>query len=1047
MNGIVAWWARNPVAANLLTIASVIAGILSFMMMEKEFFPAGRSGAVIVTAVWPGASPADMESQVAVRFEEATSDLDGVRRVLSRSTEGFVRVELQANPGVNVDSLVQEVETKIGAISGLPPGLEPPQTSRFIGRNWSIIMSVHGDAPETVLREQAKTLRDRLALVDGGANTIVVGARRPEVSIEVSEQALRTWGLTFSDVSNAVRATSLDVSSGRVRTADGDYQLRARNLAGSSVDFGEIVVRETPDGGIVRLKDIANVIEGFEDRQVYNRLGEEPSILVTVLTADRFDIFKTSKEVNEVVDQMRKELPEGVDIRLFYDELEDYRTLTGILFQNALQGFFLIFVLLLLSLHPKVAFWATAGVMTAFAGSFFILPYVDVSLNFMTVFGFLLVLGIMVDDAIIVGEAIYERAERGGEGVESSILATQLVLKPLIASVLVTMLAFSPWMFISGDARQFTRAISVVVMSTLFFSLVESLLILPGHLAHVGIPKPGDGLIGRLMTLQQKCAHSVLWVARNLHGPLLKTALKWRYLTLAIFSVWFLLAISLMSSGRIRQAFMPEVEGDFMIASIEMPLSTPFERMKEVARQLDAARRALEVETTDYAVLDPNTGQKSQGVIRSWATFVEENAVRAYVGLTPPETRTLGSKKITERMKILLGQIPDAEKINFDLSGNNQGPAIQIALNGENVEDLRAAVDELKAKLATFAAVRSVRDSEEAANEELLFTLKPGAERLGVTLASLTEQVRQAYFGEEVQRQPQDGDERRAYVRYPELERRSLGSLDDFRIRTPDGREIPLASVAEIAFEPGVVGLDRRDRLRSITIEAEAPREERVIITKELNETYFPAFDRKYPTVSRRAVGEAEAMEEFNSEIIRLLSLAFFGMYFLLAVVFRSYWEPALIMSAIPFALTGAIVGHALFGTSFGLFSYLGAIAAMGVVVNDNVVLVHRINLKRKDEGLQSLEAVYEGTVSRFRQIFLTSVTEFIALSPMILERAAIAQFLMPMALSLAFGVLLCMPVTLILTPCFYLIGRDIRLGAASMVRFVAGAARVRPAE
>jgi multidrug efflux pump subunit AcrB len=1046
--GIVAWWARNPVAGNLVTIASIIAGFLSFSAMEKEFWPAGRGDSVVVTAAWPGASPADMESQVTVRFEEATEDVDNIRRVRSRSTEGFSSVVLVADPGVDVNDLVAEVKTKIDSISGLPPQLEPPQVARSIGRNWSIIMSVHGDAPETVLRDTAKTLRDRLALVEGGANTIIVGARQPEVSIEVSEDALRRWNLTFSDISSAVRTTSLDVSSGRVRTADGDYQLRARNLADSAVDFGEIVVRETPDGGAVRVRDVATVVEGFEDREVYNRLGDDASILVTVQTADRFDIFKTSKGVHEVVDQMRAELPDGVDIRVFYDELEDYRMLTSILFQNALQGFFLIFVLLLLTLHPKVAFWATAGVMTAFAGSFFILPYVDVSLNFMTVFGFLLVLGIMVDDAIIVGEAIYERAERvQNSTVDDSILATQLVLKPLVASVLVTMLAFSPWMFITGDARQFTRAISIVVMSTLFFSLIESLLILPAHLAHVRTLQAGEGLFGRLMRMQQKCAHAVIWVARNVHGPILKAALRWRYLTLASFFAVFLLSISLMSSGRIRQAFMPEVEGDFMVASIEMPQSTPFARMKEVAEQLNAARRALEAETTEYAIEDPNTGAKSQGIVRSWAMSVEENVVRAYVSLTPPESRRLGSKKVTERLKVLLGSIPDAEKINFDLSGNNQGPAIQIALNGENVDDLEAAVEDLKAELATFAAVTSVRDSEESANDELRFTLKPGAERLGVTLALVTEQVRQAYFGEEVQRQPQDGDERKVYVRYPQAERRSLGSLDDFRIRPPGGGEIPLSSVAEASFEPGVVGLDRRDRLRSIMVEAEAARDARPIIMKGLNENYFPSFERKYPTVSRRALGEAEAQEEFNTEIIRLLVLASFGMYALLAIVFRSYTEPILIMSAMPFALTGAIVGHAIFGTSFGLFSYLGAIAAMGVVVNDNVVLVDRINLMRKEQGLDAFQAAYEGTVSRFRQIFLTSVTEFIGLSPMIFERAAIAQFLMPMALALAYGVLLCMPVTLILTPCFYLIGRDIRDAAGWLLQRTLGMARVRPAE
>lgn len=1028
MNGIVAWWARNPVAGNLMMLACVVFGLLSYFQMEKEFWPAGRGDAVSINAVWPGASPEDMESQVIVRIEEATADLDGIDWVRSRAGEGFGWVRLLAKPGTDVNALTNEVKTRIDGISTLPPGLEPPIVAREVGRNWSLILSVYGDAPEKVLRETAMRLRDRLSLIDGGANTIVVGARRPEVSIEVSEEALRRYGVTFDDVSRAVRGNSINVSSGRVRTGDGDYQLRTRNLADTSFDFGAIVVRETADGGVVRVRDVAKVIDGFEDRNVYNRLDDNASILVSIQTADRFNIWKTSKEAHKVIDEMRAELPTGVGIRLFYDEAEDFGTLTNILFSNAAQGFFLIFLLLLLSLHPTVAAWATVGVMTAFAGAFFVLPFVDVSLNFMSVFGFLLVLGIMVDDAIIVGEAVYEQVERTGKsGVENSILATQLVLKPLIASVLVTMMAFSPWMLISGDARQFTRAISVVVMSTLVFSLIESLLILPAHLAHVTLPKKSTTFLGRLMAAQQACAHSVLWVAKNIHKPLLKAAISRRYITLAIFVSVFVLSIGLMASGRIKQAFMPEIEGDFMQVSIELPQSTPFERMKEVANQLDSARGRLVAETEDLAVLDPNTGENSLGVVRSWAMAVDENVVRSWVSLTPPETREIGSKKIAERAKELLGDVPDAEKISFELSGNNQGAAIQIAVIGENQEDLRAAVEDLKAQLLTYASVRSVRDSEEAANEELRFSLKPGAERLGVTLASVTNQVRQAYFGEEAQRLPREGDDVRVYVRYPEEARRSLSSLDNFRVRTADGREIPLASVAETRFDEGVTGLDRRQRQRSILVEAEADREARAEIMRDLEAGYFPRFDANYPTVTREDIGDAESEAEFYSEIGRLLLLAVLGMYILLAIVFRSYALPALILSAIPFAIVGAIVGHGAFSVSFGLFSALGAIAAMGVVVNDNVVLIDKMNQFR-DEGEEAFAAALDSGVSRFRQIFLTSVTEFIGLMPMIFEQAAIAQFLKPMALSLAFGVLLCMPVTLILTPCLYMIGRDIKV-------------------
>jgi multidrug efflux pump subunit AcrB len=1130
LKGLVAWWARNPVAGNLLMIACAVAGALSFMKMEKEFFPPGKDNAVYIQAFWPGASPEDMETQVTARLEEAVADLNGINWVRSRSGEGYAWINLATDPGVDVNQLVQDARSKVDSISGLPTSLEPVRVERRQFRDWSFIMSVHGDADERTLRETAERLRDKIALLDGASNTIVVGARTPEVSIEVSEEALRRYGLTFDDVASAIRRSSINLSSGSVRTDDGDYQLRARNLADTQIDFETIVVRQTAEGGAVKVSDVARVIDGFQDVNAYSRQNGEPSLIVSLQVGDTFDIWKLAGwrleifgiklidvkgEVQKTIEATREQLPSGLKVDLIYNQGEDFNALTGILFQNAMQGFFLIFLLLLLTLHPTVAVWATIGVMTAFLSSFTLLPYLDVSLNFMTVFGFLLVLGIMVDDAIIVGEAVYERVERGGVGVDATVLAVQLVLKPLVASVFVTMIAFSPWMLITSEAQQFTRSISIVVMSTLFFSLIESLIILPGHLSHVTLPKTSDSFFGRLMTLQQRCAHSVLWVARNIHRPLLSAAVRWRYLTLTLFLGTLFLAFGLVSTGRIKQTFMPDVEGDFMMASIELPQTTPFARMEEVAAQLDRARLALEKETTEVAYTDPNTNQLSRGVVRSWSQSIEENTIRAYVGLTPPETRPeLRSKAVTKRLEELMGEVPDADRISFALNGQDTGPEFQIAILGENPDDLRAAVNELKAKLSGYAAISSVKDSQEAAIEELRLNPLPGIEQTGLSIADVSRQVRQAYFGEEAQRLPRNGDDVRVYVRYPRDDRRSLESLAQFRVRTADGREVPLASIAEIEFQPGVLGIDRRQRMRSILVEAEGVKEERPKIMRELNEEFFPALLAKYPTVSRRAVGEAEAQAEFFAELGPLLLMSLFAMYMLLAIVFRSYWQPALIMSAIPFAYMGATFGHFLFGTSFAMFSYLGIIAAAGVVVNDNVVLIDKINQLRgffgvrrlkpgekpaAEEGYSSITGadgtVWEikqyaddldlnekvlresadagfrsgpielipangapipnrllreraeaadaegytlarvdaehgavaGGVSRFRQIFLTSLTEFIGTAPMILENAAIAQFLKPMVLSLAFGVLLCMPVTLIMTPCWYMIGKDVK--------------------
>ncbi|MEZ5971619.1 MAG: efflux RND transporter permease subunit [Hyphomonadaceae bacterium] len=1125
MNGLLAWWGRNPVAGNLLMVAFFVLGLFSFFQMEKEFWPAGRGDSVQINAVWPGASPEDMESQVTVRIEEATASLNGINWVRSRSGEGYAWVNLTANSSVDIDALTAEARSLVDSISGLPAGMEPLRVTRSVGRNWSIIIGVHGNVDERTLRDTAERLRDRIALVPGGANTMVVGVRSPEVSIEVSEDSLREYGLTFDDVSRSVRSNSLNASAGMVQTDDGNFQLSARNLADTALEFNNIIVRQTQDGGIVRMRDVANVVDGFQDTNLYSRMNGDPSALVVLQTADQFNIWDTNKAVQDALREFREQLPAGVQVTTIYNETEDFNALLSILFWNALQGFALVFLLLMLTLHPKVAFWVTTGVMVAFAGGFFILPYVNVSLNFLSVFAFLLVLGIMVDDAIIVGESIYEKAERGETGVDHAIIATQLVLKPVIASVLTTMIAFSPLILIEGDVRQFTRAITIVVSSTLVFSLMESLFILPAHLAHIKRTSgDGKGLFARVMRLQQACSAGMIWFAQNIQRPLAGAAVKMRYLTGAVFLGIFIVTMSLMGNGYVKQTFMPEVEGDFMQISIELPQTTPFSRMQQVADQLDAARLALEHETTDRAYQDPNTGRQSRGVVRSWSQSIDDTAIRAYVGLTPPETRDdLRSSDITKRLEELMGPVPDAERLSFSLSGGNGGPSIDIAMIGENSEDLRLAVDELKQRLDRFSEVLSVRDSQEAAIEELNISLLPGAEQLGLTLMDVTRQVRQAYYGDEAQRLPRDGDDVRVYVRYPRDDRRTLESLGGFRVRTSDGREVPLASVATWEFRPGVTGLDRRQRMSSIMVSAELTNaESRADIMRTLNDEFFPSLQSRFPTVSRRALGEAESQAEFMSQLLRLMIMSLFAMYFLLAVTFRSYWQPMLIMTVLPFALVGAILGHFALGVSFALFSYFGMVAAMGVSVNDNVVLIDRVNqirgyfamrqkqagqqaaeietqdfaasngevwevaridrslelhekfieraiaanftsgpleLRHSDqmrwekselrESAQDLEAIgfqvvrvkaYDGIVeassSRFRQIVLTSLTTVFALVPMLMENAAIVQFLKPMALALAGGVLLCMPPTLFMTPALYMIGVDIKRGVGGLFGF-----------
>jgi multidrug efflux pump subunit AcrB len=1068
MNGIVAWWGRNPVAGNLLMVACLILGFVSFSRMDREYFPGAQSLNLSIDAVWPGASPEDVESQLLLRIEEATAQIEGLRRVRSTANEGFGNVDLEIDPSRSGDEVFNEVRTAVDAITGLPTDLEPIRVTRQQFRQFAILFAVSSPtADERTLKEAAERARDEVALLPGAALTELWGGRAQEISIEVSEEALRRYGLTFSDVAQAARSASIDLSAGSVRTPTGDYQLRTRALMREGESFGDIVVRQTADGAVVRIRDVARVVDGFVDVNVNEFQNGEPSIIIATNAGENFDLPAVAARVRAYIanqgvvvppdvarDPERKAayveanrwLPEDVRLSVVADQSGDYEGLLEILFSNAIQGFALIFVLLLLTLHPKVAFWSTAGVITAFAGSFIILPYLDISLNFMAVFGFLLVLGIMVDDAIIVGEAIYERIERGETGADAAIFATQLVLKPLMASVFVTMFAFMPWMFLTGEVQQFTRAISIVVMSTLVFSLIESLIILPAHLAKVRLPRTladldaEEAVTGRrasatarlnarLMGWQQVTANGVIWFAENIYGPFLRVCVRWRYATLAAFLVVMATAVGWFASGRVEQSFFPDVEGDFMQVEIEMPAGTPFSRTREVAAQVEVARAALEAETAAMA----HNG--SRGVIVNWYTVTSDRQIQAFITLTPPEVRDETTREIGDRFRRLLGEVPDAERISTDGGFGGGNNDLAIILYSKNVEDLRRAVEDLKTKLRGYDGTWNVSDSEDSPVQELNITLRPGAQQVGLTQAEVIRQVRQAYFGEQVQRIPRDGQDLQVWVRLPAEDRRTLDSLQSLRVRTPDGREVPLSEVADVSFSPGTTEIFRSDRQRAIVVTAEGTSERLAEIRRDLDASgFWTTFNAAHPEVNRRASGSDLAQQEFMSELSRYLLMAVLAMYGMLAVVFRSYVQPILILSAIPFCFVGAVFGHTLMGATFALFSWLGLVAAMGVVVNDNVVLIDRCNIYREEQGLDAGEGIMLAGISRFRQIFLTSITEFVGTAPLMLERSTNAQFLKPMVISLAFGVLLCMPVTLLLTACLYMIGRDIK-------RFVADTA------
>ena len=1018
MRAIIAWWVHNPVAANLLMVGIVLAGLLGFNTMEREAFPFFKPNQVEIAVTWPGAAPQEVEEQIILRLEQAIKELDNVYRVYSTASENFAELEVLTYAGIDVNDFLDDVKNAVDSVTTLPRDVENIQVRRTIYRDEMARIAVHSEIlTERQLNRLAEDLRNELARLPYVSIVELFGARQEEVSIELSERAMRRYGLSFDEVAKAVRGSSINLSSGRVRTETGDVRLRARNLADTEQVFGDIVVRQTSDGGIVRLRDVATVIDGFEDEEILATLDGEPAILLQVMTTDVMQVIKSSDSIKAWLEERRASLPEGVTLTLWGDSATIYKSTMSTIGKSAYMGLVLVFLVLILSLRPQVALWVTAGIAVAFMGTFSLLPANDVSLNVMSTFAFLLVLGIVVDDAIVVGESVHHHSHVTGGGPESAITGAHAVAKPVIFAVLTTIIAFAPWFFVSLAQAQITRQLSVVITVALTISIIEAFLILPAHLRHL---RPRQK-IGKLMQRQKRIEEGIVNFAHTTYRRWLRSALTHRYLTASIFIAGFVVSLGLFSSGWVKFVFMPEVQGTQVYIQAQLPAGTPYTRSLEILEQFQAAQRQL-ISEVDERYESGGTGQ----LIHGWYTRARRDSVLAIFELVPPELRDMTGKEAADRLRDLIGDVPDADEIEISYTIDQETPGVSYVLRHRDREVLRTAGNELKAQLQSYDGTYFVRDNLQGQTDELHMTLRPGAEKLGISLADVSRQVRQAYYGEEVQRLPRENGDVRVMVKYPKSLRESLNSLRNFRVRTEDGREVPLLSIVDVELATGMQRIQRRDGERMVQISADLSAELMSDISADISDKFLPELKERHPGLVILKAGQAENEEYFLNEIIALYTVALFAMYALIAVAFRSYWLPLLIMTAIPFGFMGAVYGHLLFGVSMAMFSYFGIGAATGVVVNDNLVLVDYIG-RLRDEGRNALDAVEEAGVHRFRPIFLTTLTTFIGLVPIIAERSIDAEFLKPAVIALAFGVLFALFVSLLMVPALYCIGEDIR--------------------
>ena len=1043
MKNIIRWFILNTVAANLLMVFIIIAGIFTLSRLRMEVFPDITIPIINVSVVYPGASPEDIEESICVKVEEQVQGINGLKRITSSSNEGYGSINIEVENGYDIDEVKDEVKSQVDAITSFPDDAEKPTIRSFDGQPEVITIAVHGHVDEASLLNIAEKVRDEVSELPNITQTRL-GKKPREISIEISENTLQKYGISFDYVANKIRTSSMDVPGGAIETYDGEILIRSKGQAYTGEEFGIIPVLSLADGSTVFLRDIAEIIDGFQDVEYDIKFNSEPALLIRVYRTGEQNALDIADAVHGYIKKKTPVMPPGVSLTTMKDESVILRGRIELLTENAYLGLGLVLIVLALFLKPKLAAWVSLGIPISFMGGFWLLPLFDVSINMISLFTFILVLGIVVDDAIVVGENIHIYLKRGLSGVDAALEGAYQVAKPVIFAVLTTMVTFSPMILVEGALGKIWKIIPVVTILVLMFSLIESLTILPAHLAHMKIneAKKKNRFSQWWSDIQMGIHNWLQGFIKNKYTPVLELALKNRGNTVAIAISIFILTVGLVASGFIRFNFFPPLEADIVIAGVEYPEGTPVSLTKVGLDQIEKSayklKDSLEVLYPENKIFinmvstagdQPIKTQSARGPGNLDATFFGSHLAECVIELAPGEERPISTVEISKIWRELTGPIPGVKQVTFDSDLFTTGAPIEIQLSSVNREELKTVTDRLKDKLQTYAGVFDIKDSFSAGKDEIKLNLLPEAQNYGITMASLARQVRQAFYGDEVQRVQRGRDEVKVFLRYPKDERVSLNNLEQMNVRVGNNVEVPLGQVAQGELSSGYSTITRTDRKRSISITADVDLSEanaNEILAKFETEHIVPIL-LDYPSVNYSFEGEQREQRDTLSSLFKNFALALFVVYVLLAVPFKSYLQPLIIMSAIPFGFTGAVIGHIIMGMNLAVLSIIGIVALSGVVVNDSLVMVDFINRYKRDDGKTSLEAALAAGPRRFRPILLTSITTFVGLFPLLIEKSVQAQFLIPMAISLAYGVLFATLITLILVPTSYLIIEDIK--------------------
>lgn len=1028
-------FASNVVFANIMIFLMFLVGWFSINQMRKEQFPEMALDIVQISVPYPGADPEEVEEGILRKIEEALQGEPGIKELLTYASENAGTAIVEVEERADTKDVLNRVRAKVDGISTFPGDAENPNISELILLDPVMVLSVSGDMPEDRLKEWAERVKEDLLQKDKITVVTIFGAREYEISVEVSEERLREYGLSLADVVRAVQAHNLDVPGGLVRTDSEVVRLRTLGRKYTGEEMSSIPLITRTDGTVVHLGQVAEIVDGFTEDMIRPGVDGDPAVFLYVNKTSEQDSLEISAATMEYLESQRGKLPEGMEMTLIYDATTELRARIDLLVKNGFIGLLLVFLLLWLFLDLRLSFWAGMGMPISIAGALVILWAVGGSLNMISLFGLIMVLGVIVDDAIVVGEAVYHHQQKpGADPLQAAVDGVCEVGVPVFGAVATTVIAFLPLMFVGGIMGKFIAILPVVVIACLVVSLYECLLLLPAHLgAHLPAERRDDTRIRRFLNrLHDRTGKALEEFASGPYMSFLHLALQWRYLALSIAIGVLILTLGFVAGGRIQFTMFPAFDSFMLTAVVEYPQGTPVEVTQEALDQVEEATERLNsrIRTRSGDPAIRTVLQLAGGNLNDPYALNAENLGSVQIILVESADRFLSSEEIMVMWEEEIGMLAGAEAVTIEeLNAGPPGKPVDIRIRGPRLEIMREVSEELKAKLASYPGTGQIQSDLRPGKNEIRFRLKPEAEALGITVEELGRQVNTAYFGGEALRLQRGRDEVKVMIRTTRRERGNLSRIEELRIRTPDGREVPLPAVASIETGPGFSSITRVDNLRAIGVSSNVNNEEMTAgeIIADLEKNVFPDLRRRYPEIYLEFQGEQKDSAESIASLKVGFPIALVGIFVIIATIFRSYIQPVLIMLTVPFGIIGAVIGHVVMGIDLSLMSMFGIVALAGVVVNDAIVLIESYN-HHIAIGLDVEEALLEAGKRRFRAVFLTTLSTVGGLSPLILEQGLQAQFLIPMALSIAAGVAFATLLTLLLLPSLILVLNDVRI-------------------